>query len=104
MRVKGENEKLVLNLALKKKKDHGIWFHNFLANRRGKRANSDRFLLSWAPKSPWMVIEAMKLKTLLFGRKAMSNLDSVLKKQRHQFADKGWTSQSDGFSSSHVWM
>ena len=39
MRVKGENEKLVLNLALKKK-DHGIWFHNFLANRRGKRGNS----------------------------------------------------------------
>ena len=50
------------------------------------------------------MIEAMKLKTLLFGRKAMSNLDSILKKQRYQFADKGWSSQSDGFSSSHVWM
>ena len=27
-----------------------------------------------------------------------------LKKQRHHFADKGPSSQSDGFSSSHVWM
>ena len=39
---------------------------------------------------------------LLFGRKAMRSLDSVLKKQRHQFADKGLFSQSYGFSSSHV--
>ena len=32
----------------------------------------------------------------------MTNLDSVVKKQRHQFADKGPYSQSYGFSSSHV--
>ena len=41
---------------------------------------------------------------LLLGRKAMTNLDSVLKKQRHYFANKGLSSQSYGFSSSHVWM
>ena len=41
---------------------------------------------------------------LLFGRKAMTNLDSILKKQRHYFADKGLSSQGYGFSSSHVWM
>ena len=41
---------------------------------------------------------------LVLGRKAMRSLDSVLKKQRHQFADKGLFSQSYGFSSSHVWM
>ena len=39
---------------------------------------------------------------LLLGRKAMTNLDSVLKKQRHHFADKGPYNQSYGFSSSHV--
>ena len=33
----------------------------------------------------------------------MTNLDSVLKKQRHHFADKGPSSQSYGFSSSHAW-
>ena len=41
---------------------------------------------------------------LLLGRKAMTNLDSVIKKQRHHFTDKGPSSQSYGFSSGHVWM
>ena len=40
----------------------------------------------------------------LLGRKIMTNLDSLLKKQRHPFANKGLSSQSYGFSSSHVWM
>ena len=40
---------------------------------------------------------------LLFGRKIMSNLDSILK-SRHYFTNKGPSSQSYGFSSSHVWM
>ena len=40
---------------------------------------------------------------LLYGRIAMTNLDSI-KKQRHYFADKGPSSQSYGFSSSHIWM
>ena len=39
---------------------------------------------------------------LLLGRKAMTNLDSILKKQRHYFVNKGLSSQSYGFSSSHV--
>ena len=40
---------------------------------------------------------------LLLGRKAMTNLDRILK-QRHYFADKGLSSKSYGFSSSHIWM
>ena len=41
---------------------------------------------------------------LLLGRKVMTNLASILKKQRHYFANKGPSSQSYGFSSSHVWL
>ena len=41
---------------------------------------------------------------LLLGRKAMTNLDSILKKQRHYFANKVPPRQSYDFSSSHVWM
>ena len=41
---------------------------------------------------------------LLLGSKVMTNLDNMLKKQRYHFADKGPSSQSYGFSSSHVWM
>ena len=37
---------------------------------------------------------------LLLGRKAMTNLDSILK--RHYFANKGLSSQGYGFSSGHV--
>ena len=40
---------------------------------------------------------------LLLGRKAMINLDSILK-SRHYFANKGRSGQRYGFSSSHVWM
>ena len=40
---------------------------------------------------------------LLLGREAMTNLDSILK-NRHYFTDKCLSSQSYGFSSSHVWM
>ena len=40
---------------------------------------------------------------LLLGRKAMTNLDSILT-SRDYFANKGPSSQSYGFSSSHVWM
>ena len=40
---------------------------------------------------------------LLLGRKAMTNLDSILK-SRHYFANKGPSSQSYGFSSSRAWM
>ena len=53
-----------------------------------------------------MVTAAMKLKDtyLLLGRKAMANLDSIIKKQKHYYANKCPASQSYGFSRSHVWM
>ena len=42
--------------------------------------------------------------SLLLGRKAMTNLDSILKSKRHYFANKSPSSQSYGFSSGHVWI
>ena len=60
-------------------------------------------LFPWAPKSLQMVTADMKLRHLLLGEKAMTNLDSILK-SRHYFANKGPSSQRYGFSSSHVWM
>ena len=41
---------------------------------------------------------------LLLGRKAMPNLDSILQSRDRHLADKGPSSQSYGFSSSHVRM
>ena len=40
---------------------------------------------------------------LLLGRKAMTNLDSILN-SRHYFANKGPSSQGYVFSGGHVWM
>ena len=52
-----------------------------MANRWGNSGNSDR-LFSWTPKSLQMVTTVMKLKEcLLLGRKAMTNLDSILKRR-----------------------
>ena len=45
----------------------------------GKHWKLWQTLLSWAPKSLQMVTKAMKLRHLLLGRKAMSNLDRILK-------------------------
>ena len=41
---------------------------------------------------------------LLLGRKTMANLDSILKSSDIRLPTKGPSSQSYGFSSSHVWM
>ena len=61
-----------------------------------------------APKSLQMVIAAKKLKDTC---SLEEKLDSILnqprqhiKKQRHYFANKSPSSQSFGFSVSHVWM
>ena len=69
-----------------------------MANRRGKTGNSHR-----SPKSLRMLPAATKFKDLLLGRKAMTNLDRVLKSRDH-FVDKGPYSKSYAFSSSHVQM
>ena len=91
-----------------------------MANERGKSRSSDRFF-SWAPESLWMVTAAMKLEEMadfiflssaitvdgdcsheiercfLLRRKAMKNLDSILK-------SRDITLQRYGFSCSHLWM
>ena len=49
-----------------------------MANGWGNYGNSDKLFFG-APKSLQMVTAAMKLRCLLLGRKAMTNLDSILK-------------------------
>ena len=77
------------------------WFHHFMANRCGNSGNSDR-LLFWAPKSLQMVTAAMKLKDTYSLEEKLDQPRQLIKKQRHYFANKGPSSQSYSFSSSHV--
>ena len=71
----------------------------------GKQWKQCQILFFWAPKSLQMVTDwSHEIKRCLFlGRKAMTNLDSILKRRQY-FADQGPSSQSYVFSSSHVWM
>ena len=71
----------------------------------GKQQQQRQTLFWGAPKSQIMVTAVMKLKRcLLLGRKFTTNLDSIFKKQRHYFANKGPPGQGYGFSSGCVWM
>ena len=61
-----------------KNEDHGIRSHRFMANTWGGGGGWKQWqiLFSWAPKS----LQSHEIKRLLLlGRKAMTNLDSVLK-------------------------
>ena len=60
MKVKEESEKVGLNLNIQKT-DHGIWSHQFMANRWGNNGNSERLYLGGS-KSLQMATPAMKLK------------------------------------------
>ena len=71
-----------------------------MANRRG---NSERVILEGAPKITADGDYSHEIKRrLLLGKKDQPR--QHIKKQRHYFANKGPSSQSFGFSSSHVWM
>ena len=93
--------KSLLKTQHSKNEDHGIWSHNSMADRWRKSGN--KFYLGSKITTDGDYSHKNK-RCLLLGRKAMTNLDSVFKKQRHHFANKHPYSQSYGFSSSHVQM
>ena len=100
--MKEESEKVVLKLNIQKTKIMASGpITSWQTDGETRETVSD--LILGAPKSLQMVTAAMKLRHLLLGRKAMINLDSILK-SRHYLANKGPSSQGYDFSSSHVWM
>ena len=105
MKVKEESEKAGLKLNIQKNEAPGIQSHHFMANRCGNYGNSERLhFLGLQITADGDCSHEIK-RPLLLERKAMTNLDSILKSRDiHSFADKGPSSQSYGFSSGHVWM
>ena len=76
-----------------------------MANRREKSGISDRFNFGGgAPKSLQTVTTDMKLKNTCSLEGKLWQPRQLIKKQRQYFANKGPSSQSYGFSISHVWM
>ena len=103
MKVKEESEKVGLKLSIQKTK---ILASSPIASWQidGKIMETVTDFIFWAPKSLQAVSAAMKVKTLAPWRKSYDQPRQYVKKQRHHFADKGPSSQSYGFSSSHIWM
>ena len=75
-----------------------------MANRWGKNGNSDRLsFLGLQNHCRWW-LQPWNLKTLAPWKKIYDQPRQHIKKQRHHFANKDPSSQSYGFSSSHVGM
>ena len=102
-RRKEESEKSGLKLNFQDK-DHGIWCHRFIANRWGSSGNSDRlYFLGLQNHCGWW-LQPWNLKMFAPWKKSYDQLRQYIKMKRHYFANKGPSSQSYGFSSSHIWM
>ena len=109
MNMKKENEKAGLKLNIQKNEDNGIWSHYFMANRWETMETVTDFIFLGSHITADGDCSHEIKRCLLLGRKAMTNLDSILKrqdikKQMHYFAKKSPSNQSYGFPSSLVWM
>ena len=91
-----------------KNEDCVIQSHRFMENRWGNNRNSDRLYFLGSKITEDGDCSPEIERCLLLGRKAMTNIDSIIKKkkkrERHYFTNKGPSSESFGFSTSHVWM
>ena len=77
--MKGDSERDFLRLNIKKNWDHGIWPHYYMANRRGKEEVVTNFLFLGSRIIADSDCSHEIRIWLLLERKAMTNLDSVLK-------------------------
>ena len=77
MKAKEESEKVGLKAS--ENEDHGIWSHHFMGNRWGNSGNSVRlYFLGSKITADGDCSHEIK-KYLFLGKKAMTNLDSILK-------------------------
>ena len=116
MKVKQESEKTGLKLNTEKRRPWHLApsLHGKLMGKQWKQC---QISFSWAPKSRRMVSAVMKLRCLLLGRKAIANLDSVLKNRYIILATKVRLVKAMGFQQwggrwegdlgrgvTHIWM
>ena len=104
MKLKEESEKTGLKLSIQKPK---IMASGPITSWQiyGETMEAVRYSIFLGSKSTAHVDCSHEIKRhLLLGRKAMTNLDSILKSRDNYFANKSPSSKSSGFSSSHVWM
>ena len=103
MKVKEESKKAGLRLNIQKTKIMASGpITSWQIDREIRETVTDFIFLSSKITADGNCSHKIK-RCLLLGRKAMTNIDSILK-SRDYFVDKIPSSQSYGFSSSLVWM
>ena len=103
MKVKEESEKIGLKVSIQKTKIMASGpITSWEIVRETVETVSDFIFLGSKITADGDCSHEIK-RCLLLRRKAMTNLDSILK-SRHYFANKGQSSQGYGFSSGHIWM
>ena len=103
MKVKGESEKAGLKLNIQKMK---IMASGPITSWQIEGETMERvgdFIFLGSKFSAGGDCNPEIKRCLLFGRKAMTNLDNILR-SRDYFANKVPSRQSCGFSGSHVWV
>ena len=101
MKVKEESEKVGLKLNIQKTK---IMASSPISSWKIDGETVRDFILGGSKITSDGDCSHEIKRPLLLGRKVMTNLDSIFKKHRHNSANKVPSSQSFGFSTSHVWM
>ena len=98
-----ESEKVSLKLNIQKTKDHGIRSYHFMANRWGNSGNSGRLYFGGSKITADGDCSHEIKRRLLLRRKAMTNLNSILKSRDIPLLTKIRLVTATS-SSSHVWM
>ena len=101
MKVKEENEKVGLKLNIQKTK---IMASGPITSWQIDGETVTNFILGGSKITADGDCSCEIKRCLLLRRKAMTNLDSILKSRDITLPTKVHLSQSYGFSSSHVWM
>ena len=106
MKVKEEGEKVGLKISIQKTKIMASgpitsWQMN---GETMETITTMTDFIFGAPKTLQMVTAAMELNDTCSWKKSFDQPRQHIKKQKHYFDNKGPSSQSYGFSSSHVWM
>ena len=103
MKVKEESEKVGLKLNIQKTK---IMASGAITSWQidGETVETVTDFIFLGSKITADVDCSHKINTIAPWKKSYDQLKQHIKKQRHYFTNKGPSSQSYGFSSSHVWM
>ena len=105
MKVKKESEEAGLKLNIQKTKIMASRpITSWQIDGETMETVTNFIFLASKTTAGFMVTAAMKYKMLASWKKSYDQSRQHIKKQRHSFANKGPSSQSYSFSSSHVWL